>query len=749
MSYNIQDLPRLQVKHIIFKFDREIETDFYDDFFKNSLWYIRVALFLSFILVAAFGILDSWIVPINKNITWIIRYAILCPSLLICIVLTFFKFFRHIMQFMMSFECFLVGLGFAAMIAIAQESEPGFKYYYVGLIQVIVAGHVLLRIRFVYASIISWLLIIMYEFVSIYFNGMLSTPELVPIFINNNFFFLSTTAMCMIANFFIEYYIRNDFLLRKRIQYEEEQKTLQTKEELLKTRLERDYAKQTILSIEQETDTGLRTIAHSIKNKHMIQDARNKSINENFLELTELIDNLKNDIPRILDKTCYAVMNKYKEKILLQIKKISPEIYETLVRDTGFFDSLKKTIVQAFRQKNSRKVTSYLLSGITRSTDTISQALSVSFSNMIDILNYIYAIIAYQRGKAVKTGENVFTDLEKVFWHIHRTYKKDLTEYNISFNFENHTGEDVLLRIYDFIMEEDIIRNLFVNSFRVLVENDPETKQDDKVIWVSVFPGSQDNGDHFYTIHFRDNGPGVPDDKKEAIFMGYSSKQKEYIVKHIETEVEHGVGLLTVRKRITEAGGSIHEEGVYGKGAHFVMTLRKYTNEKIKQNEMDLKLKDDEVFRVQHSEETAALFAGKNLLIVDDDKTIAKAVGSIFNDTGIEITYAHTVDEARNRIFNQYRKPDAIILDLDIGAHRGEDILVEMMATHETIPVIVVSGSDRAYHIDRLKSLGAHSVHQKPVKEKELFLLVKKVLLDEKADQFQESTFAGSSPANE
>lgn len=733
MLNNLQNLPTIRFRHVIFKFDKNFEAEFYNDFYTNSLWYIRVALFLSMILVALFGILDIWIVPISKNTTWFIRYAILCPSLLLCIILTFFRFFKYIMQFAMSFECLLVSLGFAVMIAIAQESEPGFRFYYVGFIQVIIAAHVLLRIRFIYATITSWIIIFMYQIVGIYYNGMLSSPELIPLFINNNFFFVSTNFMCMIASFFIEYFIRNDFLLRKRIQYEEELKASKTKAELLRTKLERDYAQQAIFSIEQETDTGLRNIAHSIKNKHMIQDGRNKNIIKKITLLTEAIEKMDKDIPQVLDKTCNLIMNKYKEKILLQVQKKFPGQYEKLSRNSKFFETLKQHIILVFKQRNSEKISNFLLKGIAQNTDEICQALAGSFNNMLDILNYIYAIISYQRGKAVKIGGNVFADLGKIYWHIYRTYRKELTEYNISFKYENHTGDEVLLRVYDFILEDDIIRNLFVNAFRVLVEDDPENKRDDKTIWLRVFLSSQENGNQNYIIHFRDNGPGIPGDKKDAVFKGYSSKKKEYIVTDIETEVEHGIGLLTVKKRINEAGGTIHEEGKHGEGAHFVIVLKRYSKDQAQKKEMDLPLKDEDVISVQ-TDKVSSLFAGKKLLIVDDDRSIARVIGKIFDDTGMQIMYAGTVDEARDRIYDRYIKPDVIILDLDLGAQRGESILLEMMGSNETIPVVVVSGSERAYYVDKLKSLGVHSVHQKPVDEQTLFNLVKKILLQEKTD---------------
>ncbi|MBN2443460.1 MAG: response regulator [Spirochaetales bacterium] len=727
---DLDHLPEIHFKHVFLQFDKELEVEFYDDFFRNSLWYIRIALFLCMILIAAFGILDIWIVPISKNYTWLIRYAILCPSIILCIIFTFFRFFKYIMQVTMCFECILVGLGFLVMIAIAKESEPGFKFYYVGLIQVIIAGHILLRLRFIHATIISWIIIIMYECVAIYFNGMLSTADKIPIFINNNFFFISTNIMGMIASFFIEYFIRNDFLLRKRIKFEEEQKVYKTRAELLKTRLERDYAQQVINSIEQETDAGFRNIAHSIKNKHMIQEVRNKTIRTKIKMLNSSIQQLSTNIPLVLDKACSTVLNKHKEKIFGYIQTKYPKVFKELEQNGNVYVSnLKTNIIDVFKNKNEQKINNFLLTKVIQNTKEVCHTLDDSFNNMQDILNYIYAIIAYQRGNAIRIIGNVFTELGRVYWHLSQTYRKELARYNISFKYDNYTGEDVHLRIYDFILEEDIIRNLFINSFRALVEDDSENKKTDKRIWIEVYLKTTDDKDQYYEVHLRDNGPGIEDVLKKEIFEGYSTKQPEFIVSGIRTEVEHGVGLATVKKRIEEAGGTIHEEGVYGQGADFVMKLKRYKDNLSEKTDYDFPIKESDVAGIQDNQNKSSLFAGKKLLVVDDDKIIAGGIGSIFADTGMQIMYAYTIDEARDKIYDRYITPDAIVLDLDLGKQRGETLLFELMGKDQNIPVVVVSGSDRVYDVPRLKNLSAHSVLPKPVDEEKLFLLMKEILL--------------------
>ena len=68
---------------------------------------------------------------------------------------------------------------------------------------------------------------------------------------------------------------------------------------------------------------------------------------------------------------------------------------------------------------------------------------------------------------------------------------------------------------------------------------------------------------HYATIHVSDNGPGVPDDRKEKIFEPFVSTK------------ETGMGLgLAVSRRIIEAhGGTIDVTDNPGGGARFAICL--------------------------------------------------------------------------------------------------------------------------------------------------------------------------------
>ncbi len=207
-----------ELKNAAGRFDEETEKLYYDDFFKISLPVVRVALFLGILLYSLFGILDIWIVPLNKVQVWFIRYAIVCPALITLFIISYFGIFKKIMQPSLSFIAFLSGLGIVFMIGIADISELGYKYYYAGLMLVIMWTYALVRLKFIYATITSWLITFTYEIVAVFLNNMLATPENITVFINNNFFFLSANVIGMFASFTIEYYLRKNFLLRNEVE---------------------------------------------------------------------------------------------------------------------------------------------------------------------------------------------------------------------------------------------------------------------------------------------------------------------------------------------------------------------------------------------------------------------------------------------------------------------------------------------------------------------------------------------------
>jgi signal transduction histidine kinase len=554
---------KLEIRHVITRFHPSLEREFFDHFFKNSLLFVRLSLALGFLLYAAFGILDTWIVPISKEYTWIIRFGIVCPITVLYFLFSFTPAFKKVMQVAMSLYTLIMGFGIVVMLAITQKSEAGYLFYYAGLMLVIMGSFTLFRLRFVYATITSIIIILGYESVLIFIQGVLRQPDQIPIFLNNNFFFISANIIGMLSSFLIEYLLRNDFLLRKKLWIEEEKERIKTLQELAETKQELVDVRSTLQVMEYETSSGLQSIANTIRNKHAVQREANIKMAQRMLHLKYAIGQLRQKVPKALTKSITVVLDSFEKNAVASIdggkQSVTPAALEKALQ------KVKKQIVAAFERKHFGSIEAYLSESLKGCTQDV-------INNMDNIINYIHAILAYQRGQEIAIEDHVDAPLQKIFFNIQGSYTKELDKYKIGFAYDNRTEALVVLPVYDFILEEDIIRNLFLNAFRALVEDDPENLRTDKKIWIEVHEKRIRGAGEFYMICFRDNGPGVPNDRKKAIFEGYSTK---IVMGKKAGSVEPGVGLRTVKRRVEEIGGKIEEGGNAGEGANFVITIPK------------------------------------------------------------------------------------------------------------------------------------------------------------------------------
>jgi signal transduction histidine kinase len=193
------------------RFEDDLEPSFIEYHVENSLPYARLAIILTVALYAIFGVLDYYAAPGVAKWIWLIRYAIFCPVALAVLGLTFSERFKPIMQPVISGLAILAGLGIVATIAIAPAAVA--YRYYAGLLLVIPGTYTVLQLRFFAATKACLVVIIGYEFVAIWLNH---TP--VEILVTNNFFFISSVIIGMVAGYVIERGFRTHFLQRRLIE---------------------------------------------------------------------------------------------------------------------------------------------------------------------------------------------------------------------------------------------------------------------------------------------------------------------------------------------------------------------------------------------------------------------------------------------------------------------------------------------------------------------------------------------------
>ncbi|TFG99356.1 MAG: PAS domain S-box protein [Calditrichales bacterium] len=192
--------------HILsLSFTGDIEREYRRNYFQQSLRHVRISLLLAILVYSVFGFLDALLVPQVKEILWIIRYALFLPFALGVYTLSYTKYFEKYIQVALSTVILFAGLGITTMIIIAPY--PGSYSYYAGLILVFFYGYTFFKLRFVWATLAGWMIVISYEIAAIWI-----TPTPLEILINNNFFFLAGNTIGMLACWSIEFFSRRDFM---------------------------------------------------------------------------------------------------------------------------------------------------------------------------------------------------------------------------------------------------------------------------------------------------------------------------------------------------------------------------------------------------------------------------------------------------------------------------------------------------------------------------------------------------------
>ncbi len=119
----------------------------------------------------------------------------------------------------------------------------------------------------------------------------------------------------------------------------------------------------------------------------------------------------------------------------------------------------------------------------------------------------------------------------------------------------------------------------------------------------------------------------------------------------------------------------------------------------------------------------------QDILAIDDDDSVLKAVRTILKSAGYAVRIARTGQAALEMV--EERPPDLILLDLMMPGMNGHEVLLRLKQNVDSahIPVVLLTAADPDERI-RALSAGAESLMTKPFSEKELGRLVRETLAE-------------------
>lgn len=117
-----------------------------------------------------------------------------------------------------------------------------------------------------------------------------------------------------------------------------------------------------------------------------------------------------------------------------------------------------------------------------------------------------------------------------------------------------------------------------------------------------------------------------------------------------------------------------------------------------------------------------------DILIVDDEADIRELIAGVLQDEGYETRLAHNSDAALSEVAQ--RRPSLIILDIWLQGSRldGLDLLLEIKAQHQDVPVVIISGHGNIETAVAAIKRGAYDYIEKPFNADRLLLVVGRAL---------------------
>lgn len=112
----------------------------------------------------------------------------------------------------------------------------------------------------------------------------------------------------------------------------------------------------------------------------------------------------------------------------------------------------------------------------------------------------------------------------------------------------------------------------------------------------------------------------------------------------------------------------------------------------------------------------------KNILIVDDDKSILNIFTRILQRQGYNTDTAETGQEAMEKLQNQ--RYDLALVDVKLPDTNGTDLIAKMHAGNSDTILIAVTGFPSLDDANRVIDRGAAAYLVKPVKSEELVRII-------------------------
>ncbi len=324
----------------------------------------------------------------------------------------------------------------------------------------------------------------------------------------------------------------------------------------------------------------------------------------------------------------------------------------------------------------------------TKYLNTINQSSKV----LTNVINDILDITKIESGKLVLESKEFHA--KEAFENVYFLYEENAKEKNIKLlkSIDENIPEYL---VSDIFRIKQMLSNLLSNAIKFTPEG--------KSIYLEISFEAQTNVLH---CSVRDEGIGIAQEKIEKITQAFMQADSSTTRKYGGT----GLGLSIVTKLLALFHTQLHIESKLGEGSRFSFNIPVQVMQKKRE--------------LQAQEEISSHFAGKKVLVAEDNKTNQMLIRILLEELELSVSIAD--DGAKAEKLYKEDSFDIILMDINMPNKNGTEAMLSIKEYDKKVPIVALTANAVAGDREKYISEGFDDYLAKPINNTELLKILQK-----------------------